>query len=136
MLFRGADVLDHPEQRAVGELRRDHFRFEDRAILAAKAPFASMAGRATDFSQRLRNVSRFGFDQDVGGVQSDQLVARITEHLADAFVCVDVIALRIGVDDADRRLLEERAIARIAHRAPTSFSPSTSRTLRASASGV
>ena len=108
------DVADDPHQVAVGERGRDDVRRKHRTVLAPEPPLPVVVGGGRDGAQRRPDVLHLHPVDDVRGMQSDELVARIAEHPADARIGIDVVALSIRNDDPVRRMLEERAVASLA----------------------
>ena len=106
------DITDHREHVAVGQGGRDHFRIEDQAVLAPELPLALALGGGLDRVERHFDLQELARRNDVGGVHADQFLARVAQHPADAGIRIEVVALRVGDQDAVRRKLEERAIAR------------------------
>ena len=92
--FSLGDVADHRQQIAVGHRGRDHFRREDRTVLAPELPLPVVIGFGFDHVQRRPDVRNFRRGHDVRGVQPDKFVAGITEHPAHARIGVEVVALR------------------------------------------
>ena len=121
-LIAFCDVPDHGEQVAVGHRRRDHVSGKDRSVLSPKYPLAMVVGCGIDRVERRRDVWDFGRRHDVGGLQSDQLLARVAEHPAHARIGIEIRAVWIGNQNAVRRVVEERAIASFA-RAHLSLGP-------------
>ena len=106
MILALGNIAHDTHEIAVGRQRADDLCGESRSVLSAEQPLPAVVDASSDRIYRRLDVRHFRSVDDVGGIEPDQLVARIAEHLAHRSIGIQINTVGIGDDDAFRSAVE------------------------------